>query len=214
MKVSEWQELEDWYRRVSVMQDSSEQHSSSPELASTYKLKFDLNHIKSLSCFDARDLTGCREFVEQQLDIRSSSRDPEVFPLWDPGQLLKTSQHLLLKAITFQAGYEDGSGSDDASITSDGDYGPKYVSETMCTNMMIVCVHVHVLACFVHACCIHACCVLPWWVLSMYFVYCTKSCLSFFFTTQECYFMCRVTSCLAIEHCCRVCLFNTVPQAV
>lgn len=55
------------------------------------------------------------------------SRDPEVFPLWDPGQLLNTSHLLLLKAATTQA-VEDGASSDDlGSVASEGDYGPKYV---------------------------------------------------------------------------------------
>lgn len=43
----------------------------------------------------------------------------------DPGQLLSTSNTLLLKVITLQAG-DEGSGSDDAtSVTSEGDTGPK-----------------------------------------------------------------------------------------
>ena len=140
MNVSEWPEVEDWYRRVSTMRESSEHHAS-PEFASAYKLKHDLSHIKSLGCFDVGNLSGCREFVEQQLDPRNSSRDPEVFPLWNPGQLLKTSQHLLLKAITFQSG-EEGSGSDDASVTSEGDYGSKYVCLELMVVLLSMCVYV------------------------------------------------------------------------
>lgn len=49
-----------------------------------------------------------------------------MFPLWDPGQLLNTSQLLLLKAATSQA-VDEGSDSDSISVTSEGDYGPKYV---------------------------------------------------------------------------------------
>ena len=43
----------------------------------------------------------------------------------DPGQLLSTSNTLLLKVVTLQVG-DEGSGSDDAtSVTSDGDLGPR-----------------------------------------------------------------------------------------
>ena len=67
-----------------------------------------------------------RDSLESQSDGRHGSRDPEVFPLWDPSQLLATSQLLLLKAATFQAG-DDGSGSDDAtSVTSEGEFGSRY----------------------------------------------------------------------------------------
>ena len=67
-----------------------------------------------------------RDSLESQSDGRHGSRDPEVFPLWDPSQLLGTSQLLLLKAATFQAG-DDGSGSDDAtSVTSEGEFGSRY----------------------------------------------------------------------------------------
>ena len=46
-------------------------------------------------------------------------------PCRDPGQLLSTSNTLLLKVITLQAG-DEGSGSDDAtSVNSEGDTGPK-----------------------------------------------------------------------------------------
>jgi len=132
MKVSDWQEVQDWYRRVSSMQESSAEFHTLPNskdssVSSAFKLKYDINHIKSLSAFDARDLAECRDFLDQQAESRGGvARDPEVFPLWDPGQLLKTSQQLLLKAITIQAGGgEDGSPSDDESVTSDGDYGAK-----------------------------------------------------------------------------------------
>ena len=113
MKVSDWKEAEDWSKRV-----------SSKELASAFKLDYDLNQIKALGWFDAGDLANSREYVEKQSDPRHASRDPEVYPLWDPGQLLRTSHLLLLKAVTFQAG-DEGSGSDDNSVTSEGDYGPK-----------------------------------------------------------------------------------------
>ena len=123
MKVSEWKEAEDWHRRVTSMRSQTSEHS--PELSNAYKLQYDLNQIKALSSFSTGDLSSARESVERQsTDSRHSSRDPEVFPLWSPGQLLKTSHLLLLKAVTFQAG-DEGSGSDDASITSEGDYGPK-----------------------------------------------------------------------------------------
>ena len=96
----------------------------SPDFSSSsLKLDYDLNQIKALGWFDAGDLAGAREYVERQSDPRHASRDPEVFPLWDPGQLLRTSQLLMLKAVTLQAGEED-SGSDNAS-DSEENYGPK-----------------------------------------------------------------------------------------
>ena len=70
-------------------------------------------------------MAQAREFAENQSDPRHLSRDPEVFPLWDPGQLLNTSQLLLLRTATLG---EEGSGSDDTtSLTSEGEYGPKWV---------------------------------------------------------------------------------------
>ena len=122
MKVSDWKEAEDWSRRVSSMRSQYSDHSK--ELTAAFKLDFDLNQIKALGWFDAGDLASSREYVERQADPRHASRDPEVFPLWDPGQLLRTSHLLLLKAVTFQAG-DEGSGSDDNSVTSEGDYSPK-----------------------------------------------------------------------------------------
>ena len=63
--------------------------------------------------------------MDRLADSHHPSRDPEVFPLWDPGQLLSTSHTLLLKVATLQAG-DEGSGSDDAtSVTSEGESGPK-----------------------------------------------------------------------------------------
>lgn len=48
-----------------------------------------------------------------------------MFVCRDLGQLLSTSNTLMLKVVTLQVG-DEGSGSDDAtSITSDGDTGPK-----------------------------------------------------------------------------------------
>ena len=44
----------------------------------------------------------------------------------DPGQLLSTSNTLLLKVVTLQVG-DDGSGSDDnTSVNSEGEVGPRY----------------------------------------------------------------------------------------
>ncbi len=83
---------------------------------------------RALRSFESGDLTESREYLELQPDRRHSSRDPEVFPLWDPGQLLSTSHTLLVKSATLQAGTEEGSGSDDAtSVASDGDYGSRWV---------------------------------------------------------------------------------------
>ena len=45
----------------------------------------------------------------------------------DPGQLLSTSNTLLLKVVTLQVG-DDGSGSDDnTSVNSEGEVGPRYI---------------------------------------------------------------------------------------
>ena len=88
-------------------------------------LHFITLYFSALGSFDTGNLSQAREFVENQSDPRHPSRDPEVFPLWDPGQLLSTSQLLLLKSVTLQVG-EEGSGSDDTtSVTSEGEYGPK-----------------------------------------------------------------------------------------
>ena len=77
---------------------------------------------RALSAFDAGDLSLCREYVELQSEGR---RDPDVFPLWDPAQLLATSQLLMLKAATHQTAVgEEGSGSDETtSVASEGEYG-------------------------------------------------------------------------------------------
>ncbi len=123
MKVSDWKNSEDWHCRVSTMR-SQYSDLSSPELASAFKLKYDLNQIRALSHFDVGDLAGAREYVERQSDQRHPSRDPEVFPLWDPGQLLNASHLLLLKAVTFQAG-DEGSGSDSSGNSGEGETGPK-----------------------------------------------------------------------------------------
>lgn len=84
------------------------------------------SYVRALSSFEDGDLSVARDSLENLSDGRHGSRDPEVFPLWDPSQLLGTSQVLLLKAATFQAG-DDGSGSDDAtSVTSEGEFGSRY----------------------------------------------------------------------------------------
>jgi hypothetical protein len=85
--------------------------------------------LRALGSFDGGDLSSARDHVDSLSSTgrHSFSRDPEVFPLWDPGQLLNTSQLLLLKAATSQA-VDEGSDSDTSiSVTSEGDYGPKYV---------------------------------------------------------------------------------------
>ena len=112
--------------------DSNTRQWSTCNIHVAWLTKADIYHgddyitSRALSSFESGDLTTARDYTESQSDGRHQSRDPEVFPLWDPGQLLVTSQTLLLKAATFQAG-EDGSGSDDAtSVTSDGDYGTRW----------------------------------------------------------------------------------------
>lgn len=70
------------------------------------------------------NMSQARDYVDSQSDPRHSSRDPEVYPLWDPGQLLNTSHLLLLKAATHMIG-EDGSGSDDNTSIASEDCGPR-----------------------------------------------------------------------------------------
>lgn len=82
------------------------------------------SEFRALGSFNTGELSAARDHIDSRSDSRYSSRDPEVFPLWDPSQLLNTSQQLLLKAATFQVG-DDGSDSDNTSVTSEGDYGPK-----------------------------------------------------------------------------------------
>ena len=88
---------------------------------------------RALGSFDSGDLSTARDHIDSLSSAgrHSFSRDPEVFPLWDPGQLLNTSQLLLLKAATSQA-VDEGSDSDSVSVTSEGEYGPKYVIFKLC----------------------------------------------------------------------------------
>ena len=57
--------------------------------------------------------------------MTDSKREPEAFPLWDPDQLLRTSQILLLKAACVPG--SEGYGSDDVSsvASGDGEHSPK-----------------------------------------------------------------------------------------
>ena len=67
-------------------------------------------------------MTHAREFLDQQ----DSRRDPEVFPMWDPQQLLAASRTLLLRTVVPQSGGE-GSGSDETlSAADDSEYGSRY----------------------------------------------------------------------------------------
>ena len=80
---------------------------------------------RALSCYDTGDYGPAREFLETQ-DVR---RDPEVFPMWDPTQLLNASKTLLLKSVVPQGGGE-GSGSDETlSAADDSEFGSKLVAE-------------------------------------------------------------------------------------
>lgn len=86
---------------------------------------------RALGSFDSGDLASAHNHVESLSGGQYMSRDPEVFPLWDPSQLLNTSHLLLLKAATTQA-VEDGASSDEiGSVASEGEYGPKYVCLTL-----------------------------------------------------------------------------------
>ena len=76
---------------------------------------------RALSCYDTGDYGPAREFLETQ-DVR---RDPEVFPMWDPTQLLNASRTLLLRSIVPQ-GVGEGSGSDETlSAADDTEFGSK-----------------------------------------------------------------------------------------
>ena len=68
-------------------------------------------------------MTPAREFLDRQ----DSRRDPEVFPMWDPQQLLAASRTLLLRSVVPQSAGE-GSGSDETlSAADDSEYGSRYV---------------------------------------------------------------------------------------
>ena len=99
---------------------------------------------RALGSFDSGDLSTARDHIDSLSSAgrHSFSRDPEVFPLWDPGQLLNTSQLLLLKAATSQA-VDEGSDSDSVSVTSEGEYGPKYVflnyiNHTIAASLLLI----------------------------------------------------------------------------
>ena len=77
---------------------------------------------RALSCFETGSMTLAREFLDQQ-DTR---RDPDVFPMWDPQQLLAASKTLLLRSVVPQSAGE-GSGSDETlSAADDNEYGSRY----------------------------------------------------------------------------------------
>ena len=117
-KVSSWEELEGWESHVCELQE----HCTNPELSAAFNPHYDINQIKALANFENNHLGICQEQLETLTD---SKRELEVYPLWDPEQLLRTSQVLLLKAACVPA--NDECGSDDASsVTSgDGDHTPK-----------------------------------------------------------------------------------------
>lgn len=77
---------------------------------------------RALSCFETGDMAPAREFLDQQ----DSRRDPEVFPMWDPQQLLTASRTLLLRSVVPQS-VGEGSGSDETlSAADDSEYGSRY----------------------------------------------------------------------------------------
>ncbi len=70
MKVSDWQAVQDWYCRVGSMQENAEYltlPNKDTSISSTYKLKYDRNHHKSLAAFDAGDLGECREVLDARV---------------------------------------------------------------------------------------------------------------------------------------------------
>ena len=82
-----------------------------------------LNFIRALSAFEQHDgMEMVRECLESQQDSRSWTRDPDIFPLWDPKQLLNTSELLLLRAATLQTEYSDD---DDTSSVASDEYTSK-----------------------------------------------------------------------------------------
>ena len=83
--------------------------------------------FRSLSAFEQGEMDLVKECLENQLDSRHWSRDPEVFPLWDPNQLLNTSELLLLRAATLQTEYSDD---DDTSSVASDEYASKLVHDS------------------------------------------------------------------------------------
>ena len=68
-----------------------------------------------------------KECLENQLDSRYWSKDPDVFPLWDPNELLSSSELLLLRAATLQS---DCSDDDDTSSVASDEFNSKLVALT------------------------------------------------------------------------------------
>eukprot|EP00731_Ephydatia_muelleri_P029201 Em0020g845a len=117
-KVCSWEELEEWKSHTCELQE----RCTNPELSAAFTPHYDINQIKALASFETNHLAICQERLDA---LTNGKREPEVYPLWDPEQLLRTSQVLLLKAACVPT--NDECGSDDASsVTSgDGDHSTK-----------------------------------------------------------------------------------------
>ena len=60
-----------------------------------------------MSSFDDGDVGMMRDSLEHHQPCPQWVRDPDVYPLWDPSQLLSVSQVLLLRAATIQVEMEE-----------------------------------------------------------------------------------------------------------
>ena len=79
---------------------------------------------RALSYFEQGDFSSVKDCLESQVESRHWGRDPEVIPLWDPNQLLSTSETLLLRASTLQMDISDD---DESSSTTSDDNITRYV---------------------------------------------------------------------------------------
>ena len=82
---------------------------------------------RALSYFEQGDFSSVKDCLESQVESRLWGRDPEVVPLWDPNQLLSTSETLLLRASTLQMDISDD---DDTSSTTSDDNITRYITST------------------------------------------------------------------------------------
>ena len=74
--------------------------------------------FRSLSAFQQGDIDVVKECLENIFDGRYLNKDPEVFPLWDPKELLGSSELLLLRSATLQSDYSDEESSSSTSEES------------------------------------------------------------------------------------------------
>ena len=98
---------------------------SPPLVATSPSLYLPLSSLsplfRALSAFESGDLGTVRDSLEGNFE---RGRDPEVFPLWDPTQLVNTSEILLLRGTSMQLDVSEDD--DNSSVTSD-DQATKYI---------------------------------------------------------------------------------------